>query len=155
MEGKALPEKLMFSIPRGFMEMHILRILESPHHGYEIIKHMEQECVYWKPSPGSVYPILQKLKKAGLITEKAMGRKNVYTITKSGREKLKKFDLYKDEIKEKMISLFRMMGEDAHIADFEKGFEMFEKIRKDPAKLRKATKLKKEFNRRMIALVEE
>ncbi len=155
MEDEALPKKLMFSIPRGFMEMHILRILETPHHGYEIIKHMEQECIYWKPSPGSVYPILQKLKKAGLITEKKRGRKNVYTITKAGREKLKKFDLYKNEIKEKMIALFRMMGEDAHIADFEKGFGMFEKIRKDPAKLRKAAKLKEEFNRRMIELVEE
>lgn len=155
MKGKALPEKLMFSIPRGFMEMHILSILKTPHHGYEIIKRMEQECVYWKPSPGSVYPILQKLKKAGLITEKKRERKNVYTITKAGREKLKRFDLYKNEIKEKMIALFRMMGEDAHIMDFEKGFEMFEKIRKDPAKLRKAARLKKEFNRRMIALVEE
>jgi len=155
MEGKALHKKLMFSIPRGFMEMHILRILETPHHGYEIIKHMEQECVYWKPSPGSVYPILQKLRKAGLITEKKRGRKNVYTITKDGREKLKKFQAYKSEIKEKMISLFRMMGGDAHIMDFEKGFEMFEKIRNDPAKLRKAAKLRKKFIEELESLERE
>jgi DNA-binding PadR family transcriptional regulator len=155
MKDKALPEKLMFSIPRGFMEMHILRILERPHHGYEIIKHMEQECAYWKPSPGSVYPILQKLNKSGLITEKKRGRKNVYTITKAGKEKMKKFYMYKNEIKEKMIALFRMMGEDAHMADFEKGFEVFEKIRKDPAKLMKAKRLREEFHRKMMELVEE
>jgi DNA-binding PadR family transcriptional regulator len=155
MKAKAFPRNMAFSIPRGFMEMHILRILENPHHGYEIIKHMEQECVYWKPSPGSVYPILQKLKKAGLITEKKRGRKNVYTITKAGREKMKRVDLYKGEIKDKMVSLFRMMGANSQAADFERGFEVVEKIRKDPAKMRKAAKLREEFRRRMAELAEE
>jgi DNA-binding PadR family transcriptional regulator len=155
MKGEPFPEKTLFSIPRGFMGMHILRILETPHHGYEIIKEIEQECIYWKPSPGSVYPILQKLRKAKLITEKAKGRKNVYTITKAGREKLKKFELHKNEIKEKMTALFRMMGGDAHIADFEKGFEIFEKIRKDPARMRKAAKLRDEFHRKMVELARE
>ena len=155
MKGGALHEKMMFSIPRGFMEMHILKILEKPHHGYEIMKHIEQECVCWKPSPGSVYPILQKLKKAGLITEKKRGRKNVYTITRAGRENVKKFYLYKDEIKEKMVALFRMMGEDVHITGFEKGFGLFEKMGKDPAKMRKAARLRDEFHRKMVELAEE
>jgi DNA-binding PadR family transcriptional regulator len=155
MKGGPLPEKMMFSVPRGFMEMHILRILRKPRHGYEIIKHIEQECTYWKPSPGSVYPILGKLKKAGLITEKKKGRKNVYTITKVGMEKLKTFDSYKGEIKEKMTALFRMMGEDAHITGFEKGFGLFEKIGKDPAKIKKAARLREEFHRKMVELAEE
>jgi DNA-binding PadR family transcriptional regulator len=155
MKGKALPEKMMFSIPRGFMEMHILRILQTPHHGYEMIKRLEQECAYWKPSPGSVYPILRKLKKAGLITEKDKANKKIYTITSSGKERVKKFDSYRNEIKEKMIAFFRMMGEDANITDFGKGFELFEKIRKDPAKRRKAARLREEFHRKMTALAEE
>lgn len=146
---------MSFSIPRGFMEMHILRILQQPHHGYEIIKHIEQECAYWKPSPGSVYPILGKLKKAGLITEKAKGRKNVYTITRAGKEKLKRFNSYKDEIKEKMTALFRMMGEDARITGFDKGLWLSEKIGKDPAKLKKAAGLRKKFMQDLEALAEE
>ena len=151
MKARPLPGKMMFSIPRGFMEMHILRILESPHHGYEIMKHIEQECVYWKPSPGSVYPILQKLKKAGLITEKDVGNRKVYTITKAGREKLKKFDSYKDEIKEKMIALFRMMGE-GNIAYVEKSFDILENIKRDPVKLKKAAGLRKKFIEDLEAL---
>jgi DNA-binding PadR family transcriptional regulator len=154
MKGQPPPGKMMFSIPRGFMEMHILRILQTPCHGYELIKHMEQECTYWKPSPGSVYPILRKLKKSGLITEKAKGRKNVYTITKAGREKLKKFDSYKDEIKEKMIALFRMMGEE-NISYIEKSFDILENLKRDPAKLKKAAGLRKKFIEDLEALERE
>ena len=139
-----LTGKPLFSVPRGFMEMHILRILENPHHGYEIIKHMEQECMYWKPSPGSVYPMLRKLKKGGLIKEKTVGKRKIYTLTKQGMETIKRFDLYKNEIKEKMIELFRIMGEE-NIPYIEKSFNILEKIKKDPAKLAKATKLRKKF----------
>ena len=95
------PFRPTFSIPRGFMEMHMLRILETPRHGYDIMKRIEQECPCWKPSPGSVYPMLQKLKKLGFITEKDMGKRKVYSLTKNGRERLRKFDSYKSEIKEK------------------------------------------------------
>jgi len=151
MKANALPEKMTFSIPRGFMEMHILRILERPHHGYEIMKHIEQECVYWKPSPGSVYPMLLKLKRAGLITEKDVGNRKVYTITKEGRERVKRFDLYKNEIKEKMVELFRMMGEE-NTLHIEKGFDIFERIKRDPAKLIKAAKLRKKFMEDLEAL---
>jgi len=147
-------KRMMFSIPRGFMEMHILRILKKPHHGYEIIKHMGGECRCWKPSPGSVYPMLQKLKKGGLITKKSIGKKNVYTITKAGRERIKKIDLYKDEIKEKMIALFRMMGED-NILYIEKSFDILERIKRDPAKLIKAAKLRKKFMEELEALERE
>jgi DNA-binding PadR family transcriptional regulator len=152
---RPIPDKLTFSIPRGFMEMHILRILRTPHHGYEIIKHIEQECTYWKPSPGSVYPILQKLQKAGLITEKDSGKRKVYTITKAGKERIKKFDSYKNEIREKMAELFRMMGEEDHIHEFTKGFEIFQKIRKDPAKMRKVAELRRKFLQDLKSLAEE
>lgn len=155
MKGETSPGKMMFSIPRGFMEMHILRILQTPHHGYEIIKHVEQECTYWKPSPGSVYPILRKLKKAGLVAETDSGNRKVYKLTQAGRERVKKFDSYRSEMKGKMTALFRMMGEDTHITGFEKGFGLFEKIRKDPTKIRKAAKLREEFHRKMMELAEE
>jgi DNA-binding PadR family transcriptional regulator len=155
MKGKDLPERMVFSVPRGFIEMHILRILQTPHHGYEMIKRLEQECTYWKPSPGSVYPILRKLKKSGLIAETDSGNRKVYRLTQSGRKRIKKFDSYKNEIKEKMTALFRMMGEDANAADARKGFELFEKIRKDPAKRKKASRLREEFRRKMMELAEE
>ena len=135
----------MFSMPRGFMEMHILRMLESPHHGYEIMKCIGYECAYWRPSPGSVYPMLQKLKKSGLITEKKLGKRNIYILTKKGRGQIKKFDSCKKEIKGKMIALLRMIGEDNAIADFKNGFDIFERIKRDPVKLRKAAKLRKKF----------
>jgi hypothetical protein len=54
-----------------------------------------------------------------------------------------------------MTALFRMMGEDSHITDFEKGFDVFEKIRKDQDKRRKASRLREEFHRKMMELSEE
>ena len=155
MRGRPLPGRMMFSIPRGFMEMHILRILQTPCHGYEIIKHVEQECACWKPSPGSVYPILRKLMKSGLIAETDSGNRKVYRLTQTGRDRVKKFHSYKKELKEKMIALFRMMGEDGRTTDLGKGFGLFEKIGKDPIKRRKAAKLREEFHRKMMELVEE
>jgi DNA-binding PadR family transcriptional regulator len=146
-------ERMSFSIPRGFMEMHILRILATPHHGYEIIKHIEDGCA-WKPSPGSVYPMLRKLQKAGLITEKTSGKRKVYTLTKSGKERIKRFDVYKDEVKQKMISLFRMMGED-RISYIEKSFDLLESLKRDPAKLARAIKLRKKFLEELEALAKE
>jgi DNA-binding PadR family transcriptional regulator len=149
----AKPFRPTFSIPRGFMEVHILRILETPRHGYEIMKLIEQECSYWKPSPGSVYPILRKLQNAGLITERDMGKRKVYRITKKGVGRIKKFDSYKEEIKEKMAALFRMMGED--LSYVERSFDFFEKIKRDPAKMAKATKLRKRFMEDLKMLAEE
>jgi len=48
----------------------------------------------WKPSPGSVYPLLKKLEHGGLLKRelpaKAKGRQLFYSITARGRRELKK-----------------------------------------------------------------
>ncbi len=155
MKKDSLPGKLTLSIPRGFMEMHILRILDKPHYGYEIMKRISEECACWKPSPGSVYPMLQKLKANSFITEKTKGKRKIYVLTKEGEERIKKFELHKAEMKQKMVAMFRMMGETGHGRELWKGLDIFDKIRRDPEKLKKALRLKEEFQRRLQALAEE
>jgi DNA-binding PadR family transcriptional regulator len=154
MKKDPLSRKLTLSIPRGFMEIHILRILDSPHYGYEIMKHITEECVHWKPSPGSVYPMLQKLKASGFITEKTKGKRNMYVLTKEGEERIRKFEQHKTEMKQKMVAMFRIMGAD-HGRELWKGLDIFEKIRKDPEKLKKAMRLKEQFQKRLQAIAEE
>ena len=146
-----MKRKMGFSAPRGFVEMHVLRVLETPHHGYEIIKHIEQECGFWKPSPGSIYPMLQKLKKSRFISEKDSGNRKVYTITSSGRARLNEFDSRKAEAVDKINALLGMIGEKPDSA----GFELFRKIRSDPVKTKKALKLKEQFLEDMRRLAEE
>lgn len=78
----------------GMLPMYMLSLLmEKPHHGSEIMNAIQKMSAgTWKPSPGSVYPLLKKLEKDGLIHgEWVSGRAaatRIYSVTKKGRMKL-------------------------------------------------------------------
>jgi DNA-binding PadR family transcriptional regulator len=61
-------------------------LVEEPRHGYAIMTELaERSGGLWRPSPGSVYPVLQQLQDEGLVTaEESEGRK-VFSITAAGR----------------------------------------------------------------------
>jgi DNA-binding PadR family transcriptional regulator len=40
----------------------------------------------WRPSPGSVYPVLQQLQDEGLVVAEEQEGKKVFTLTDAGRE---------------------------------------------------------------------
>jgi DNA-binding PadR family transcriptional regulator len=59
---------------------------EGAMHGYAIMTELaERSGGLWRPSPGSVYPVLQQLQDEGLVVvEEAEGRRN-FSLTESGR----------------------------------------------------------------------
>jgi len=57
--------------------------------GYELMQRVEKDAGT-KPSPGSMYPLLNKLKKQGHVTVKAEGKKKIYTLTTKGKKEFKK-----------------------------------------------------------------
>lgn len=59
----------------------------KPLAGYGLIQAIAEEAG-WKPSPGSMYPLLGSLVKDGLATVKVQGRRRVYALTKHGTEAL-------------------------------------------------------------------
>src|SRR4029453_14648268 len=64
--------------PRGNVRNAVLALLaEEPLHGYAVIGLLaERSGGLWRPSPGSVYPVLAQLQAEGLVTaEEADGRK--------------------------------------------------------------------------------
>jgi len=68
-------------------------LLERPMHGYGIAERISgMTCAYWKPSPGSLYPMLEELINEKMIRLKSVqmkGRKKkVYEITDSGKTEL-------------------------------------------------------------------
>ena len=71
----------------GFLKLSILRILsERPLHGYALMKEIERITdSSWKPSPGSIYPALQSLRKNSLIDISNEGRQRTYDITPQGK----------------------------------------------------------------------
>jgi DNA-binding PadR family transcriptional regulator len=76
---------------RGDVIYLILEVLEGgPRHGYDIIIALEQKSGgRYRPSPGSIYPTLQRLEEGGFATSLTVDGKHVYTITEAGRALLK------------------------------------------------------------------
>ncbi len=60
-------------------------IEETPRHGYDIIKALEERSSgVYSPSPGVVYPTLTFLEEAGYATSAMDGSKKVFSITEAG-----------------------------------------------------------------------
>jgi DNA-binding PadR family transcriptional regulator len=59
---------------------------EQPMHGYQIIQEIEERTSgFWKPSPGSVYPVLQQLEDEGLVLIEQTDGRRVVNLTEVGR----------------------------------------------------------------------
>ena len=74
-------------IPKGNVRGLLLAaLLDGPAHGYELMRRLEgQAGGQWRPSPGSVYPLLQLLEDEGLVHGHDSGGRKVYELTERGR----------------------------------------------------------------------
>jgi predicted transcriptional regulator len=61
---------------RGFLRPQILELFEQgPMNGVDIMNRLQQESRGWyRPSPGSIYPLLEQLEKEGLIAKNKDGK---------------------------------------------------------------------------------
>jgi formylmethanofuran dehydrogenase subunit E len=122
---------------RGFLKIIVLKALgESPKSGYSLMKFIE-ERVGSKPSPGSIYPLLDNLRKEGLVASKIVGRMTEYSLTVEGKHKLHLIDEKRTEclnnFLEGMKMLSAMTGEDmnfpmAMVESMKKGVFPFKEI---------------------------
>jgi DNA-binding PadR family transcriptional regulator len=75
-------------VPKGFIRYHVLEALnEKPMSGSEIMGEIEKNTSgFWKPSPGSIYPLLSWLQDNGYVkelpTENGLKR---YELTENGK----------------------------------------------------------------------
>ncbi len=80
-------------VPKGFVRYQVLESLgEKPMSGSEIISEIESRTDgRWKPSPGSIYPLLAWLQDNGHIKELPTGQNGMkrYELTESGKTILK------------------------------------------------------------------
>jgi len=73
---------------RGFLKVVVLKALgEGPKSGYALMRHV-QDRMGVRPSPGSVYPLLDQLKKERLVGVKGVGRAKEYRLTAEGVQRL-------------------------------------------------------------------
>jgi DNA-binding PadR family transcriptional regulator len=93
-------------VPKGFIRYHVLNALsEKPMSGSELMEQIEQRSAsgFWKPSPGSIYPLLSYLQESGYIkelpTENGMKR---YQLTETGKSLLEEQKTIMKKFKETM-----------------------------------------------------
>jgi len=76
--------------PRGLLRILVLRLLkEKPMSGAEIVEEIERETGgRWKPSPGSIYPLLAWFQDKGYTKELPTGEGGMkrYMLTEKGKQ---------------------------------------------------------------------
>jgi len=93
------------AVPKGFLRYSVLKLLnEKPMSGSEIMDEIEKLTKgHWKPSPGSIYPLMAWLQDNGYIKEapeQEAGMKR-YALTERGKEFLEEHLKKRDEFREK------------------------------------------------------
>ena len=92
-------------VPKGFLRYYMLRLFnEKPMSGSEIMNEIETRTdARWKPSPGSIYPLIAWLQDKGYteeIPEQEAGIKR-YTLTDQGKAFLDEHVRQKSELRKR------------------------------------------------------
>jgi DNA-binding PadR family transcriptional regulator len=75
---------------RGDVRMALLLLLaEEPRNGYQLMQVIEERSDgRWRPSPGSVYPVLSQLEDEGLVRAAERDGAKLFELTDAGREQV-------------------------------------------------------------------
>jgi len=77
--------------------------------GYDLIKDIHNSTGSWKPSFGSMYPLLKELHEKKLVNVKNMDRKKIYSLTAKGNKVLAEALGASKNIMDVMIREFKVM----------------------------------------------
>jgi DNA-binding PadR family transcriptional regulator len=97
-------------IPRGMLRNIVLNIIKrSPMSGSELIEEIEY-YTDWKPSPGSMYPLLSKLEEQGLIEalESDDPYLKRYGVTSEGMKTIDEHKKRRDHFRARFQSIQKM-----------------------------------------------
>ncbi len=103
----------LHSIPRGLLKLAIARLLrDNEMSGMDIMDTLEQQSGgAWRPSPGSIYPLLSQMEELGWIEAVAReGRTKTYRLTDLGRQTLSAYRVHQRMFRSKAKMLPRIWG---------------------------------------------
>jgi len=100
------------SVPKGLLRFYVFKLLkDKPMSGSEIMEEIEKQTGgQWKPSPGSVYPLLTWLRENGYAEElpkEVTGIKR-YVFTEKGAKFFEEHVNFEDKLQKKMGSMAPM-----------------------------------------------
>lgn len=97
------------SVPKGLLRFYVFKLLkEKPMSGSEIMEEVEKQTGgQWKPSPGSVYPLLTWLRENGyaqVLPREATGIKR-YVLTEKGSKFFEEHANFEDKLQKKIVPI--------------------------------------------------
>jgi DNA-binding PadR family transcriptional regulator len=101
-EGQRIRRRRI-GVPRGLLRHLSFQFLkEGPMSGSEIVDKIE-EYTDWRPSPGSIYPLLSHMQKLGLIRPHGDDDLTLkrFELTEKGRAHMKEMLAYGDQMRER------------------------------------------------------
>ena len=117
---------------QGALRLVVLGLIaEEPRHGYDIIKALEEWFAgTYSPSPGSIYPMLQMLEEADLVSSVMSGNKRLFSITEAGRAYLKENEADLSRIKAQIDEASGRAGVISLVGEIKAlGRTLFERVR--------------------------
>lgn len=116
---------------RGYLRLIVMKTLTNGKlSGYQLIKQIEKNTGTWKPSFGSIYPLLEKLLKEELVELEIQGRKKIYYLTNEGKKHLKIIDKSKNTLVDKMIATWKAFGKITDKRELNFMLEVFNSLKK-------------------------
>ena len=84
---------------KGVLKFIVLKTLnKGDYTGYNLINVIKEETGFWKPSPGSIYPLMNDLLKKGFVSCEKKSNQKIYSLTKKGKEFYKKTESSRKKI---------------------------------------------------------
>ena len=116
---------------KGYLRLIVMKTLSGKRlSGYGLIKQIEIKTGSWKPSFGSIYPLLEKLLKEKLVEVEAQGRKKLYLLTDEGRKHLALIDKSKNTLVDKLIATWNAFGKITDKREMNFMLEVFNSLKK-------------------------
>jgi DNA-binding PadR family transcriptional regulator len=112
---------------RGLRMAIVTMLASSPKNGVELMDEIERMTQgWWRPSPGSVYPVLEQLTKDGMVKKREDGR---YELTEKASDELE--GSFGHAFGRRERSVDEMFDEVGGLVSY-----MEELVKSDPAKLK-------------------
>lgn len=91
---------------QGYLKIFVLReLVKRDMTGYELMKSFESFTGTKKPSPGTIYPLLNELMKKGMVTVSAKNNRKIYRLTKKGQKILHSLMVERKKVLENIITM--------------------------------------------------
>jgi DNA-binding PadR family transcriptional regulator len=100
--------------------------------GYDLIKEIHKSTGSWKPSFGSMYPLLKDLHQKKLVSVKTVNRKKVYSLTSQGLKVLNDAVNASHETMNVLLKEFKVMESVCSPREHKQMQSIIEEIKNNP-----------------------